>query len=200
MSFRQCVSKGYEVQDRGDLFVTPKGSNDDWYWLYGTVAARQRGVLVSNDKMRDHHFELLRPKYFIRWRHHHQYEYQVLGSGLHGAGDGIEAEGADAVEQSATDTDAVVQQDAQSQDQDGKLKVVPSQLEIVPPQRFTTCVQQVAETGAWMIPLADDRWLCARPHVAASSASAPVTDSPAQGWHAPFGVDQIAARRGAGAS
>ena len=46
------------------LFVTPTGSNDDWYWLYAAVAAGERGMLISNDLMRDHLFSLLAPKYF----------------------------------------------------------------------------------------------------------------------------------------
>lgn len=57
--------------------MTPKGSNDDWYWLYGVVRAGEAGVLVSNDEMRDHIFELLRPRFFLRWKAHHQCRYSV---------------------------------------------------------------------------------------------------------------------------
>ncbi|CAH2078328.1 unnamed protein product [Thlaspi arvense] len=39
------------------LYTTPPGSNDDWYWLY--AAAKFKCLLVTNDEMRDHIFELL---------------------------------------------------------------------------------------------------------------------------------------------
>ncbi len=47
------------------------GSNDDWYWLYASVAARSNGLLVSNDEMRDHIWNLLRPKHFLKWKDRH---------------------------------------------------------------------------------------------------------------------------------
>jgi len=42
------------------IYATPKGFNDDWFWLYGAVAHRCK--VVTNDEMRDHHFQLLSPK------------------------------------------------------------------------------------------------------------------------------------------
>ena len=59
------------------LFVTPAGSNDDWYWLYAVLAAAEKGMLISNDQMRDHIFSLLAPKYFKKWRQRHQVTYKV---------------------------------------------------------------------------------------------------------------------------
>ena len=47
-------------RERGMLYVTPSGSNDDWYWLYGTVY--MQCMIVSNDEMRDHHFMMLSPR------------------------------------------------------------------------------------------------------------------------------------------
>ena len=47
-------------RERGMLYVTPSGSNDDWYWLYGTVY--MKCMIVSNDEMRDHHFMMLSPR------------------------------------------------------------------------------------------------------------------------------------------
>lgn len=44
----------------GCLYATPKGFNDDWFWLYAAVSQRCR--VVTNDEMRDHHFQLLSPK------------------------------------------------------------------------------------------------------------------------------------------
>ena len=57
------------------LYVCQKGSNDDWYWMYAAVKAGARGMIVSNDEMRDHIFSLLSPKYFHRWKQHHQIRY-----------------------------------------------------------------------------------------------------------------------------
>lgn len=65
------------LQSQGDLWVTPNGSNDDWYWLYGVISKGRYGMLVSNDDMRDHIFELLRPRYFIKWRELHRCKYSV---------------------------------------------------------------------------------------------------------------------------
>jgi pentatricopeptide repeat protein len=42
------------------MYATPKGFNDDWFWLYAAVAHRCK--VVTNDEMRDHHFQLLSPK------------------------------------------------------------------------------------------------------------------------------------------
>jgi proteinaceous RNase P len=51
----------------GELFTTPAGSNDDWYWLYAAVASGDDSFLVSNDEMRDHVFQMLpAPKLFQR--------------------------------------------------------------------------------------------------------------------------------------
>ena len=54
------------------LYVTPYGSNDDWYWMYAAVAAGSQGRLISNDEMRDHVFQLLAPRYFYKWKQRHQ--------------------------------------------------------------------------------------------------------------------------------
>eukprot|EP00892_Ulva_mutabilis_P007525 jgi/Ulvmu1/5144/UM021_0161.1 len=66
-----------KLKRQGDLWVTPNGSNDDWYWLYGVISKGSRGMLISNDDMRDHIFELLRPRYFVKWREHHRCTYSV---------------------------------------------------------------------------------------------------------------------------
>jgi len=66
-----------KMEQEKALFVCPKGSNDDWYWLYAAVKAGPRGMIVSNDEMRDHIFSLLSPKYFLRWKQHHQIRYST---------------------------------------------------------------------------------------------------------------------------
>ncbi|XP_016503390.1 proteinaceous RNase P 1, chloroplastic/mitochondrial [Nicotiana tabacum] len=54
----------------GALYATPHGSNDDWYWLYAAVSSK--GLLLTNDEMRDHLFQLLGTSFFPRWKEKHQ--------------------------------------------------------------------------------------------------------------------------------
>ncbi|GAB4817091.1 hypothetical protein N2152v2_004137 [Parachlorella kessleri] len=71
-----------EMKAAGQFFATPAGSNDDWYWIYAAVAAGERGLLVSNDEMRDHIFQLLAPKFFAKWKQRHQLKYRFGVGGL----------------------------------------------------------------------------------------------------------------------
>lgn len=66
-----------DMQRRGELFAAPAGTNDDWFWLYAAVAAASDALLVSNDEMRDHSFQLVAPKYFARWKQRHQVRYAI---------------------------------------------------------------------------------------------------------------------------
>ncbi|WIA12316.1 hypothetical protein OEZ85_012372 [Tetradesmus obliquus] len=59
------------LRKAGRFYVTPGGSNDDWYWMYAAVQARERGLLVSNDQLRDHVWNLLRPKHMLKWTQRH---------------------------------------------------------------------------------------------------------------------------------
>jgi hypothetical protein len=72
----------------------PPGSNDDWYWLYASVRARGRGLLVTNDEMRDHVFQLLRPKHFLKWKERHVVRYDFGGAGAAAAPGGPATGGA----------------------------------------------------------------------------------------------------------
>ncbi|KAL6190158.1 hypothetical protein ACLB2K_036557 [Fragaria x ananassa] len=65
------------------LYATPPGSNDDWYWLYAAVSCKS--LLVTNDEMRDHLFQLLGTNFFPRWKEKHQVRVSVskLGLNLH---------------------------------------------------------------------------------------------------------------------
>jgi len=58
-----------------NLYKTPRGMNDDWFWLH--VAYTHRSLVVSNDEMRDHHFQMLAPRTFLRWkeRHHAHFDF-----------------------------------------------------------------------------------------------------------------------------
>ncbi|KAK9997102.1 hypothetical protein SO802_021788 [Lithocarpus litseifolius] len=56
-------------KNSGALFATPT-SNDDWYWLYAAVSCKC--LLVTNDEMRDHLFQLLGISFFPKWKEKHQ--------------------------------------------------------------------------------------------------------------------------------
>jgi proteinaceous RNase P len=66
-------------QRAGALYATPPGSNDDWYWLYAAVI--YRSLLVTNDEMRDHLFQLLGTSFFPRWKENHQVRLTFSGRG-----------------------------------------------------------------------------------------------------------------------
>ncbi|PON41394.1 Protein-only RNase P, C-terminal [Parasponia andersonii] len=69
-----------EWVDNGVLYTTPNGSNDDWYWLYATV--KLKCLLVTNDEMRDHIFELLGSSFFLKWKERHQVRYTFVKGNL----------------------------------------------------------------------------------------------------------------------
>lgn len=52
------------------LYITPKGMDDDWFWLYGSLSKSYSSV-ITNDLMRDHHFTLLSKRRFIQWKERH---------------------------------------------------------------------------------------------------------------------------------
>ncbi|KAL1547642.1 ribonuclease P [Salvia divinorum] len=61
------------------LYATPTGSNDDWYWLYAAIKCRC--LLVTNDEMRDHLFQLLGNDFFPKWKERHQVRFSFAESG-----------------------------------------------------------------------------------------------------------------------
>lgn len=65
------------LQREGLLYPTPHGSNDDHYWLYAAVAGKcaERCRVISNDEMRDHHYDMLAPRFFARWKECHVVQY-----------------------------------------------------------------------------------------------------------------------------
>jgi hypothetical protein len=71
------------------LYTTPSFVNDDLCWLYAAIlnsGSKDRPLyLVSNDEMRDHHFSLLAPRPFLRWRALHQVKYRGVFAGTGGA-------------------------------------------------------------------------------------------------------------------
>ena len=53
------------------LYVVPSGANDDWYWLYATVAANRTSFAITNDLTRDHRLAFLESRMYVRWRNNH---------------------------------------------------------------------------------------------------------------------------------
>lgn len=61
------------------LYATPTGSNDDWYWLYAAIKCKC--LLVTNDEMRDHLFQLLGNDFFPKWKERHQVRFNFSDMG-----------------------------------------------------------------------------------------------------------------------
>ena len=73
-------------RDKGVLYCTPHGMNDDWFWLHAALSAGPGTLVVTNDEMRDHHFQMLAPRSFLRWKDRHQVHFsfgawEVIPSG-----------------------------------------------------------------------------------------------------------------------
>ena len=60
-------------KNEGILYKTPPGMNDDWFWMH--AALKYKTLVVTNDEMRDHHFQMLAPKFFLRWKERHQVHF-----------------------------------------------------------------------------------------------------------------------------
>uniref|UniRef100_A0A2P2QL61 PRORP domain-containing protein n=1 Tax=Rhizophora mucronata TaxID=61149 RepID=A0A2P2QL61_RHIMU len=61
------------------LYATPTGSNDDWYWLYAAI--KFKCLIVTNDEMRDHTFQLLGNDFFPKWKERHQVHFSITDTG-----------------------------------------------------------------------------------------------------------------------
>jgi hypothetical protein len=62
-------------------FVVPHGANDDWFWLYAAIYLGGRTKVLSNDHMRDHHFNMLSTRDFQFWRERHQAFFKFWNGG-----------------------------------------------------------------------------------------------------------------------
>lgn len=65
-SFHKLIQ---QWRDGNLLYESPSGCNDDWFWMYACVKLRCH--IVTNDEMRDHHFQMLSPRWFARWKERH---------------------------------------------------------------------------------------------------------------------------------
>ncbi|EJK63235.1 hypothetical protein THAOC_16122 [Thalassiosira oceanica] len=61
------------------VYRTPAGMNDDWYWMHAALInggkADKQVLAVTNDEMRDHHFQMLAHGSFLRWKERHQIHF-----------------------------------------------------------------------------------------------------------------------------
>ena len=57
------------------LYKVPKGINDDCYWLYVSFLCNDKCLLVTNDEMRDHHFQMMHERTFVLWKELHQVRF-----------------------------------------------------------------------------------------------------------------------------
>eukprot|EP00198_Chlamydomonas_reinhardtii_P004330 XP_001693666.1 predicted protein [Chlamydomonas reinhardtii] len=185
---------------------TPPGANDDWFWLYACVKAKRRGLLVSNDLLRDHIFSLLRPKHFLKWKQRHiaRYTYvhwaqadpewdweapedwapteegeeegeeeeaaakageEAAKEGEGEQGEAKEGEKGEAKEEEAKEQGEGEKAEVEEPDDEGG-KGGDELFVLQMPSPYTPCVQQVPESGAWMVPVSDGTWLCVRPQPA----------------------------------
>ena len=53
------------------IFYNLHLANDDWYWLYATVAPNRNSFAVTNDLTRDHRLAFLESRMYMRWRNNH---------------------------------------------------------------------------------------------------------------------------------
>jgi len=61
--------------EAGVLYRTPPGMDDDWFWLHAALHFGPGTLVVTNDEMRDHHFQMVAPRSFLRWRDRHQVHF-----------------------------------------------------------------------------------------------------------------------------
>jgi len=64
-------------QKESRLFEAPKGSNDDWFWLLATASLPGRALVITNDQMRDHHFNMLHMRGFNNWKERHVVNFDL---------------------------------------------------------------------------------------------------------------------------
>lgn len=71
------IAKSWE--DKGVLYKAPAGSNDDWFWLHSALWCGRNTLVLTNDEMRDHHFQMLAHRVFLRWKERSQMHFTFGG-------------------------------------------------------------------------------------------------------------------------
>jgi len=65
------IVQGWHEDDNILLYKTPFGCNDDWFWMHAALVHRGT-MVITNDEMRDHHFQMLAHRSFLRWKERHR--------------------------------------------------------------------------------------------------------------------------------
>jgi len=61
------------------VYKTPFNANDDWYWLHAALYSGINTLVVTNDECRDHHFQMLAHRSFLRWKERHRITFSFGG-------------------------------------------------------------------------------------------------------------------------
>ena len=59
------------------LYITPKGLNDDWFWLYYSIYYKDVKI-ITNDNMCDHYYNCLHEKTFKNWRDLNKVSFDII--------------------------------------------------------------------------------------------------------------------------
>lgn len=62
------------LADSSDPFLIWLG-----FWLHAALTSGKGTLVVTNDEMRDHHFQMLSPRSFLRWKDRHQVHFSFGG-------------------------------------------------------------------------------------------------------------------------
>lgn len=64
------------------MYIVPPGADDDWYWMFLTVAEGRKkpAYVVTNDLMRDHKLAFMEPRPFYRWRMSHVMNFMLYSN------------------------------------------------------------------------------------------------------------------------
>lgn len=61
------IIKNINSNQKINLFVVPKGSDDDWFWLFASLS-NMNSYLVTNDEMRNHFYYMNLDNSFQHWK------------------------------------------------------------------------------------------------------------------------------------
>ena len=58
------------------FLLLPSSSNTyTRYWMLASVASGKDVRVVTNDQMRDHAFQMMEPRWFVRWKQRHVIDF-----------------------------------------------------------------------------------------------------------------------------
>jgi pentatricopeptide repeat protein len=148
-----CAHLVRKWRENETLYETPARCNDDWFWLY--LAVKLQCKVITNDEMRDHHFQMLSPRSFARWKERHQIHF--------GFGEWIK-KGSVPIEEEESSND-----DDDDDENDAKQKLSGNMtagshyrktwLKI--PRCYSNRMQCLIKDGSYAFPCEEDKqWLC----------------------------------------